>query len=154
MPNTIETIKYDCFTESSLLSIDIPDSVKTIENSAFLNCPYLTSVNMSNSVEELGSSAFTFCGNLSDITLSNKLTVLRSCVFQYTGISTFTISNNITIIENGALANCSNLKSVIFEDPNNWVYNGESVNVNDSEVNAYLLSKTYNENTWYKNTVV
>lgn len=153
LPSTIETIKYYCFARSySLLSIDIPNSVITIEDCAFLNCSSLTSVNMTNSVEALGSSAFAVCYSLSDITLSNRLTILRGCVFQDTRISTFTISKNINCIEYNVFGGCNNLKSVIFEDPNNWFYNGESVNVNDSELNAYLLSKTYNENTWYKNT--
>ena len=126
--------------------------MKTIESNAFAWCYNLISVNMSNSVETLGSGAFYYCSMLSDLTLSNRITILNSQVFQNTGISTFVIGKNINCIEYSAFRDRANLKSVIFEDPNNWVYNGESINVNDSELNAYLLSKTYNENTWYKNT--
>lgn len=130
LPNTIETIKYHCFSSSSsLLSIDIPDSVKTIEYYAFYNCY-----------------------NLSDITLSNRLTKIDWRAFECSGISSIVIGKSINCIGSNAFSNCNNLKSVVFEDPNNWTYNGESINVNDSELNAYLLSKSYTDNSWLKNT--
>ena len=152
LPNAIGTITAQCFAYTDLKTIDIPDSVKTIASDAFRDCHSLTSVNMANSVEVIMSCAFCYCNNLSSITLSNKLTTLPFEIFNGTAISSFVIGRNITSIESNAFSNCANLKSVIFEDPNNWTYNGESINVNDSELNAYLLSKTYNENTWYKYT--
>ena len=107
---------------------------------------------MSNSVETLGSGAFYYCSMLSDLTLSNRITILRAHTFECTGISTFVVNKSINCIEYYAFGGCNNLKSVIFEDPNNWTYNGESINVNDSELNAYLLSKAYTDNSWLKNT--
>ena len=105
---------------------------------------------MTNSVEEIGSFAFLYCTSLFSITLSNKITILSNHVFENSGISSIVIGKSINCIENNAFGSCNNLKSVIFEDPNNWVYNGESINVNDSELNAYLLSKAYTDGQWYK----
>ena len=44
------------------------------------------------------------------------------------------------------------MQVILLQDVKSLGKKGETVNVNDSELNAYLLSKTYNENTWYKNT--
>lgn len=47
-----------------LLSVTIPNTVETIESSAFLDCKNLTSITIPNSVTKIGSSAFKNCPNL------------------------------------------------------------------------------------------
>ncbi|EAY23533.1 surface antigen BspA-like [Trichomonas vaginalis G3] len=44
-PGRLETIGYSCFKNSSLETVNIPDSVKLIEMWAFYNCSYLKSYN-------------------------------------------------------------------------------------------------------------
>ena len=101
-------------------------------------------------IYEIESCAFYYCTSLSSITLSNKITTLPNQIFEHTAISSFVIEKNITKIDTNVFSDCSNLNSVIFEDPNNWTYNGESINVDDIELNAYLLTKVYNGHAWEK----
>ena len=52
---------------SSLISINIPDSVTSIGASAFYNCSGLTSINIPDNVTSIGSSAFAGCSSLTSI---------------------------------------------------------------------------------------
>lgn len=66
---------------SSLTSITIPNSVKSIENDTFNNCSGLTSITIPNSVTSIGSSAFRDCANLTSITIPNSVTSIRRAAF-------------------------------------------------------------------------
>ena len=59
---------YNC---SSLTSITIPDSVKSIGNRAFDGCTGLTSVTIPDSVTSIGDYAFDGCNNLQDIYITD-----------------------------------------------------------------------------------
>lgn len=56
---------YDC---DSLTSIEIPDSVITIDDYAFLDCSSLTNIILPNSLIGIGEYAFALCGSLTSIT--------------------------------------------------------------------------------------
>ncbi|MFI3166502.1 MAG: leucine-rich repeat protein [Bacillota bacterium] len=52
---------------------DIPDSVKIISNSAFMNNSYIKSVNTPSSVIEIQKQAFARCGNLQEVKMSGGI---------------------------------------------------------------------------------
>ncbi len=78
---------------ASLISITIPDSVKTIGGNAFLRCIGLTSITIGNSVESIGDNAFGEC----------------------TGIMSVSIGNSVERIGNNAFEGCDNLTSVTYK---------------------------------------
>ena len=73
IPNTVRSIGNSAFSGcNNLTNIEIPDSVKYIGMKAFYNCRGLTSVTIGNGVTSIGNSAFYNCSKLT--TLSVKAT--------------------------------------------------------------------------------
>ena len=66
LPEGLRIIDDYAFSNSNLESITIPDSVKSIESSAFYSCKNLKTVTMGNGVESLANSVFSGCNSLSD----------------------------------------------------------------------------------------
>ena len=108
---------------SSLISVEIPDSVESIGSYAFSGCSSLTSVVIPDSVESIGSYAFSNCSNL---TYNEKggLKYLGNVNNPYlyladttsTAITLATIDNKCKIIGSYAFSGCSSLTSVVIPD--------------------------------------
>ncbi len=105
---------------TGLEEINIPDTVTVIEDSAFRECVNLSSVHIPNNVTKIEAVAFEGCSNLADVILSKNL--------KYMGWGAFEDCTKITKIEipksleecgssanYGPFADCSGLKTVIFE---------------------------------------
>jgi len=73
-------------------SYTIPNSVTSLEQSAFAHCSSLTTITIPNSVNSIGSSAFYGCSSLTTITIPNSVTSIGSIAFY--GCSSLT---NITV---------------------------------------------------------
>ena len=70
IPDSVTSINKEVFYGcSGLTSIDIPNSVTSIGGWAFYGCSGLTSINIPNSVITIGDSAFSGCSGLTEITL-------------------------------------------------------------------------------------
>ena len=92
IPNTVTEIKgntarpfskpnsafYKC---TSLVSVTLPDTLKTIGKQAFSGCTSLVSINIPNSVTEIGISTFANCSALASVTLPDSLTRINTAIF-------------------------------------------------------------------------
>jgi len=109
LPAGISEIPYGCFYRSDRLSsIIIPNNITRIGNIAFAWCDSLESVRFSDSVTEIGALAFEGCTSLDNVVLPQFLTRLRSSVFEGCGeIPHFTLGNNIEVLEDRCLFQCS-----------------------------------------------
>ena len=67
--NPVVGIGGNAFSNSSITSITIPDSVTSIGSEAFFRCSSLTSIVIPDSVIEIGEGAFRECSSLESITL-------------------------------------------------------------------------------------
>ncbi len=63
---------------SSLISIEIPNTITRINMSAFSQCFKLESVTIPNSVTDIGMSAFESCEKLMSITIPSSVTSISS----------------------------------------------------------------------------
>ena len=123
---------------SSLTSIIIPNSVKSIGGSAFYGCSSLTSITIPNSVTSIGNHAFHGCSSLTSVTIPNSMTNIGGWAFDGTGIYTnaanwkngalyinnclikveedfmgdYTIKAGTRLIADGAFSYCSSLTSI------------------------------------------
>ena len=64
IPNNIEIIGENAFVFTTITSVTIPDSVKTIENNVFDMCTQLEKIIIPTSVRTMGSDVFNLCVNV------------------------------------------------------------------------------------------
>ena len=118
IPNSVTSIEYYAFLGcSSLNNIKIPNSVTSIEGEAFSGCSSLSSIEIPNSVTSIGPSAFSGCSSLRNIEIPNSVTGIRLGVFSgCSSLNSIAIPNSVTSIEGSAFSGCSSLSSI--EIPN------------------------------------
>ena len=99
----------DCI---SLESISLPKEVKTIGNSAFYGCIFLTSVVVSG-VTEIGDDAFSWCTSLANITLPESIMKIGDRAFdRCTSLVSINLPESLTEIGDDAFYWCTSLASV------------------------------------------
>ena len=81
---------YEDETKTALLrykgldsNVTIPNTVQTIGNAAFFDCP-ITSVTIPDSVTSIGDSAFSLCHNLLEVNIPNSVSHIGTIAFDST----------------------------------------------------------------------
>ena len=98
--------------------VDIPNQVKTIGIGAFLQNQNLYSVNMSNSVVSIEEEAFRECPNLTYVALSDSITSIGTyAFFNNKKLTSVTIPESVTTIEECAFDACKGISSIIVPNP-------------------------------------
>lgn len=110
----VTSIWYQVFMKNSTVtSITIPGSIKTIETWQFEECSNLKSITLGYGVETLSYQAFLGCNSLESIDIPNSVTSLGQQVFSgCTSLKSVTIGNGVTSIGLSAFGGCRSLKSV------------------------------------------
>ena len=117
IPNTVKTIKESAFEKCySLISVIIPTSVTSIGDWTFYYCTSLTSVTIGNSVTSIGDYAFYNCRSLTSITIPDSVTSIGSYAFSdCQSLTSITIPDSVTSIGNYAFYN-----TAYYNDTSNW----------------------------------
>lgn len=105
------------FEYTSLVSINIPDSVKYIGEHTFSSCGKLKKVTLPSKLKEIPESAFHWCKNLEEVTFPRELEAVRMSAFEgCESIKNIDLPEGVTSIEQGAFAGCKSLKSIYIPD--------------------------------------
>ena len=123
IPSTYEgkpvtSIGKDAFRGfTSLISVEIPNSIILIDDYAFYYCTSLADIEIPNSVTIIGGGAFTFCKSLVNIEIPNSITHINSDTFSNcSSLTNIVIPDSVTTIGSYAFDTCQNLESI--EIPN------------------------------------
>jgi formylglycine-generating enzyme required for sulfatase activity len=96
--------------------VTIGNSVRSIEDHAFLHCSSLTTITIPDSVSIIGAHAFNGCTSLSNIVIGNGVTSIGGGAFQYcTGLTSIKIPNSVAGIGASAFYGCLRLTAIYFE---------------------------------------
>lgn len=107
----LTTIDGEAFrSRTTLVSINLPNSITTIGQEAFLGCSALTSIVIPESVTTMGRDVFKVCTSLSDVTLNNTMTEIPQGMFyECSSLTHIDIPQCVTKIGEEAFCLCSNL---------------------------------------------
>ena len=90
IPNGAVEIKQNHFYDrdgseweipEDVTSINIPDSVKKIGNSAFDKCSSLTEIEIPGPVKKIGDRAFDKCSSLREINIPDSVKKIGNCAY-------------------------------------------------------------------------
>jgi len=130
---------------SSVTSITIPNSVTSIGNWTFYNCPSLTRVTIPNSVTSIGDYAFYGLTSLTSLTIPNSVTIIGRFAFQRCiSLTSVTIPNSVTSIGFYAFYECDSLVTVYL--PALFADTYTSLALAASQVTIYYTATQYTAN--------
>ena len=139
IPDGVETIGSYSFYSTALTSIEIPSSVKTIEESAFAQSSALTSLVIPESVTTIGDAAF-MRSALTSIVIPSSVTSIGYAAFVSSALTTVTFEGaTAPTIGEGIFANCDNLTGILVP-ANATGYTGEQASENWKTWATYIKS--------------
>lgn len=110
----LQTIGAGAFRNcGALKTINIPDSVRNINDAAFRSCFALESITLPENLSHLGNSVFHRCEKLQEIKLPKAITTVSEQLFWgCTALKSVAFSADTTIIEKYAFRKCEALEEI------------------------------------------
>ena len=108
----VTAIGEKAFSNKRITSVDIPATVRTINNKAFAFCRYMTSADIEGAarIDEL---AFAGCSSLTDLSFSDDVPYIGVGAFlECTALDSVTIPAGVTVVDQLAFNSCSSLTSL------------------------------------------
>lgn len=103
----VERIAYSAFSSRSLLTVEVPKSVKKIDSFAFNGCSSLISVILPNSITTIEEGTFSNCSSLVSITIPSTVTTIEKWAFNNcTALAFVIITNSVKSIGYNAFRGC------------------------------------------------
>ena len=110
LPNSLKEIGTMAFSASGIETINISESVLTVDAGAFANCEDLHSASLS--LVTIPNSLFVNCKKLTNITIGNNATTIGELAFRRCGFCQITLPNTLNEIGRQAFQGCVNLETI------------------------------------------
>lgn len=121
LPPTLKKIGTYAFQGTALTSVNIPDNVETIEESAFSQVKQLQEVHLPDSLTSLGRYAFASCRSLRTVNIPTKLKEIPWYTFDgCKSLQSVELHDSITGIGDYAFRNCD-LREITLSKSTTWV---------------------------------
>lgn len=131
----LEELPYRAFRDkTSLTSVKLPRTLKTIEDEAFWGCRNLTSITIPDSVTKIGSQVFYSCKTLINVYITD---IVKWCAIKFSSkpsahnlylngelVTELVIPDSVTTIGGNAFCSCNSLTSVTIPDSVTTIGNG------------------------------
>ncbi len=130
----VTKIGSSAFSGTNIKSVKIPDSITSIESSAFSNCIYLEEVALPDSVTYIGEYAFSKCEDLEYVYIPEGVTSIGDSAFWYcVKLTDVTLPSTVAYLGSLIFYGCDNLSHVS--------YNGTAEEWNSIEVRPEGIAK-------------
>lgn len=102
-------------TDLNISNFKIPNTIKSIGDSAFDNCKGITDIEIPNGVAICGAYAFSRCIDLTSVYIPSNIIIDHYNFMNCKKLKHVILNDNISYIGNYAFANCSSLSSIDFK---------------------------------------
>ena len=145
IPEGIENIPANQFHSIQFVSLQLPQSLKTIGNNAFFNNKYLDRVIFNEGLEKIGIGAFTGCSSLKEVNLPGSITSAKSAFIELPNLMSVTIQSGASGINSTTFMECPKLVKVLN-------YSAWNLRINDNDyitINNQSYSFLFSINDFY-----
>ena len=113
LPDGLISIGKSAFDGAGIKTIDIPNTVTTIENMAFWNCTLLENIKIPSNITIIEEDTFFGCENLQSVVLPEGLVEIKSSAFlSCNQLKEVIIPSTVTTIGDSAFGSCNHLEKV------------------------------------------
>lgn len=117
LPSTLTTVSSNGFRRcTSIESLVLPDNLTSIGSSAFCELTSMTSLTLPANLTTVESNMFKDCTSLTEINFNSGVTTITENAFYNCGLTTLTLPENVTVINDGAFSHSNQLKTVVLPE--------------------------------------
>ena len=144
--NNCKVLADSIFGFADFISITLGNSLKSISDEAFWQCPNLASITIPDSVLSIGGEAFYDCGELKEVTLGSGVTRIENYAFESCiKLDTINIPEGVTYIGENAFRDCESLATIKLPDTITYISKNTF-----SKNNSPLMALVYTEDSGNK----
>ena len=114
----------------------IPDTVKEIGTATFYECNSLQTIDLPNSVETVDDYAFYNCYSMTSASLGSVETIGMYSFAQCTALKTVTIPSTTTNVGDSAFAWCQGMNGIVFLNKNCEIYQSANTIYTDTIISV------------------
>ena len=145
LPESVTSIGNNAFA-CQIQSIEIPANVQTIGDKAFWSAP-LTSIEIPESVTSIGESAFEYCMGLESVFILGKIKTIEDYTFSRCDMLVkIELPDSITNIDEYAFKWCNNLKEIVIPESIENIAKGAFYDWNSDQTIYFECSEDKSKN--------